>query len=332
MKTSLVVGMMAILVGCSGAATDAILSPPGAQLGKDGSGIQPMCVEGCHDPDPAPDSAGYYIAGTKFTETGCLTPDSDLDQDGISDDCETQLALAFRPQLSVYDYDQVEREPRFAVQYDPNIEKYRIIYLLSYYYDVGTLSGDSRSWCENVMTIPPLHLIALVLFTTEEGLESCRGHFGDSEWIALDVKYNPETHHWILSDAILSRHEHPDTVGWSTQGYGYPTAFTYVDAPGGRPTIWVSDGKHANYTSDMLCDSGGWWASDECWQDRHMEEINIASNGGNIGSDQVRLVDCVSTENLNHPAHLYQVATRQECYWTYTSSFSRLLKNRGVAK
>ncbi len=320
MKTMLVAGAVAILAGCSGSATDAIVGHPESRLGKDGGGIQPMCVEGCHDPDPAPDSAGYYLAGTKFTEAGCLTPDSDPDEDGLSDDCETQLALSFRPQLSIYDYDQVERESRYAVQYYPGIQRYRILYLLGYYYDVGTLGNSYRNVCELYLTITPVHAF-LRLFKTEEELESCRGHFGDSEWIALDVRYNPDTHHWVLRDAELSNHNSPQYVGSTGNGYSYPGAFTYVDVPGGRPIVWVADGKHANYTSDANCDSGGTSGSDECWPDRHMEEINVASNGGNIGSDQVRLVDCVSAENPNHPAYLLGMPTRQECYWSPTSSF-----------
>jgi hypothetical protein len=56
----------------------------------------------------------------------------------------------------------------------------RIAHLLSYYLDGGT-----QHWvCQNDLIN-----------------QFCRGHYGDSEWIIVDVDFDFETQQWVLRHA-----------------------------------------------------------------------------------------------------------------------------------
>lgn len=107
--------------------------------------IVPNCVEGCQDPDPSPSSPGYYL-GTNGLPVNCIGTDysPDADMDDLGDACETLLASTFAPLLtyeSTNDY--LAREPHWAARWVTTGSTARIIYLLSYYRDLG----NSNSLC-----------------------------------------------------------------------------------------------------------------------------------------------------------------------------------------
>jgi len=298
----------ALLVGCQD------VSPVGPNPPANAKAITPDCYEGCSDPDPDPEAPGYFIAGAMYQYDGCTETDYDADQDGLDDYCEIALANLFRPALSVYEYDQVGREPRFAAEKLP-WGGVRIIYLLGYYYDVGNMSG-SRNFCETAIASP---LNWLTLGWLGEELETCRGHIGDSEWILLDLGFDSTSKHWVLEKATLSAHE--STPTYYPGSAGYPTALSYPEKAGGYPLIWVADGKHANYPTQSACNAGGTIASDNCRSNRTVERLTFPPGGsGNIGSWAVKFVDCVGTTNTSHPAlAVTGGATREECYFTGSS-------------
>ena len=272
-----------------------------------------MCVEGCLDPDPDPSAPGIYLAGANMTAAGCHAsgmPDADLD--GLSDACEAQLTVAFSPLLSFYQYDQVDHEPRFFA-HPLDFGRVRLGYLLGYYYDVGNLTSV-RTTCELGLTIPILG--DFFNWVAGGGVESCRGHLGDSEWIALDVRYETSSGHWVLQHARLSEHGTVRLIPGGTKSY--PTALSYPEKAGGYPLIWVADGKHANYESNAACDAGGAAGSDNCFDSpRETHRVNVMASGGNIGSWAVHLIDGVQSINPSHPAYLFGPGyTRTEYYFT----------------
>lgn len=145
---------------------------------------------------------------------------NDLDQDGVGDFCEEQIAFAFRPELAYWHGDLVGREPYWAgMEFGAGVV--RIAYLLSYYIDDGVDSPLCPSW-------PDL----------------CAGHYGDSEWILLDIAYVQSTQHWILRVAYYSEHNGFNFYGQSPKGY--PMALVYPDRNGGYPRSYVAISKHAN--------------------------------------------------------------------------------------
>jgi hypothetical protein len=307
--------VMGLLAAC---ATEPV-SPAGpntlstAAAVDEGGGVAPSCIEGCLDPDPAPAAPGIYLAGNALSLEGCfILGQPDADADGLSDRCESQLAVEFAPEMSFYLYDQVERETRWFAHPLPS-GSIRLGYLLGYYYDVGTISG-SRSRCELLLTLPPLEFFVEMIFGGQA--ETCRGHLGDSEWVALDVRWNPVTRHWVLQTAMLSAHE---SVGVFTAGSDeYPTGLVYPTHAGRHPRVWVADGKHANYPGDAACDAGGTRGSDNCINSpRYLHRVNVMAAGGNVGSWLAPLVDCVTSINPSHPAILWGPGyTRSECYFT----------------
>lgn len=136
--------------------------------------IVPMCQLGCVDVDPSPDSSGIFIGASNPEQCAA---DTDSDQDGLTDFCEKNLAQAFAPELRFWSADEMGREPKWAARWlDPGQTTVRVIYLISYYRDAG-----GSAW---VCSMP-----------TPWWTESCFGHNGDSEVVALDVTYHAESSH-----------------------------------------------------------------------------------------------------------------------------------------
>lgn len=264
--------------------------------------ITPLCVEGCLDPDPDPNAPGIYIPGTAYTATGCHEYGPDLDYDELSDDCEFQLALAFAPHLSFGYGDEVTRESRFAARW-LNTSTVRIIYLLGYWMDHGA---------PDVPTCFPQ-------------FPGCNGHVGDSEYIVLDVTYEPVSHHWMVIGGALSAHEAHYSCSLNKQNIrcvpgnagtfgGWASGnLSWVGPSRGAPVIHVADGKHANYPTDGACDGGGFFGSDECDSPRWFGLVQI-NQARNIGSRAHRFVDGVTTSNTSHPVFGQQ---NVEYYWTW---------------
>lgn len=169
----------------------------------------------------------------------------DRDQDGVDDQCEAELALAFRPQMKLMQDDCDTRSaPHFAVRQKFSQDWGGVIYIfyaISYVYDCG----------------PP--------FTCTTAFPACDNHLGDSEWIILEVGPSANSSHgpWSLKFGTMSAHwqsENDQTAGYA--------AYDLEDADGspgfGAPLIWAAEDKHANYRSQVSCDSSGWFNVDNC--------------------------------------------------------------------
>lgn len=292
---------------------------PAIQLSKDDGLVTPRCVEGCNDPDPDPDAVGYFLPGLENQFAHCSDGDIDLDQDGLDDGCELALALAFAPQMSFAYGDDVNREPRWAAQWldgDPGSYTVRIAYLHSYWMDMGDGGTSGGFACAGGFLA---------------GYPCDEGHAGDSEWIRLDVKYNPANNHWFLADAKYSAHTwHVDFsrrasdsalyVSASSDGGGghlFRNYMEYPDKRGGFPRAYAADRKHANYPTEAYCDGpGGAGGADDCTHPRYLTRLTV-SPGANLGSRHAPFLDCVATTRTDHPAY---GLGRQECYWTNTPS------------
>jgi hypothetical protein len=260
-----------------------------------------------------------------MTAAGCIAEyQPDDDEDGLSDACEIQLASNFVPEMSFYDYDQVERETRWFGQPTAG-GGVRLGFLIGYYYDVGN-SEASRSNCQSALVLPPIDFIDWIF---GGGVSSCLGHMGDSEFVILDLAWDSRSKHWVLTDAWLSAHTSERHFG-PAQHYGYPTQLTYPNKVGGYPLIWVADGKHANYESEYECDTGAFLGADDCKAERNEVRLNVMVNSGNIGSHFEHLIDGATCMNANHPAILYGSGCGTEYYFT-DEEFRGWYSGTGVA-
>ena len=241
----------------------------------------------------------YYCIGV---ESGPLNSTNDADNDGLRDDCERELAHAFRPVLAMSSADEApENEPYWAVARaespvgTPVVAK--ILYALSYYRDPGSVGG-------------------------------LYAHDGDTEWIMIEVDHTTGST-WRLQFATLSAHWGVGSGADQTARYqGDDLEYPYESR--GRPRVWVARNKHANYRSASVCNNA--W-NDDCntfsgttYRDLWFEP------GANLGNyfHQVspnvatRLVDCVYSR--------YQGTNGfpgQECYWTNMNYFAGWQGNHG---
>lgn len=287
----------------AGCTHDAVVEPitdatSVAASGQEGhSVIVPMCKLGCMDVDPDPEAPGVFL-GSGVTDEVCFTSaQTDNDADGLSTFCENNLAMAFAPELRYAYGDEVGREPYWAAR--PGSGGTVVIaYLISYYRDAGSSAG--------VCNLPP------PLYDP-----SCDGHNGDSETIFLEVYYNSETHHWVLGKATYSQHESYSEYATSGgSGFDYPYVLEYPGHPGVYPRSYVSEGKHANYSSEIECEAGANFAADTCAGVDTSERL-LVSGAYNVGSHSVHLIDCVGSRDSYY---IYYGSGRLECYWT-TSNF-----------
>lgn len=183
---------------------------------------------------------GYALG---FTYNDCVSPNitTDADFDGLDDTCEKNLATAFNPQLVLHSSDNTLREPAYAANRRGGIgsKVVGIMYMLSYWEDLGGFGG-----------VKPVASAA---------------HHGDSEFVDFNVEESGGI--WRLNDAYLSAHrdEHiPGNVGFPRLDYSGVVNAGAMEYPGvyrGRPRIWVSVDKHANYASNYLCNHGNPWDS-----------------------------------------------------------------------
>lgn len=126
--------------------------------------------------------------------------------------------------------DAPEKEPYWSVTRIPGtVTGVRIFYALSYYKDAGD---------------PVFHMTS---------------HDGDSEFIIIDLQNDMNPYYytlWELNQATLSAHWMAGTNVDHSATYAagfleYPSVYR------GRPRIWVSFDKHANYRNKSVCD-GEW--------------------------------------------------------------------------
>jgi len=157
-----------------------------------------------------------------------VEPALDADLDGLDDACEEAVVLGFEPEL-VFGVEETKpaRVPFWAARRD-GPETMRLFYALSYIDDAG-----------------------------DPDLNGATSHDGDSEFIVLRVQYDGAGV-WTLVEGYLSAHYQTfcDTADWIPA-----TSFQWESDVGGRPLVFVAEGKHANYADLATCDSGG------CFQD-----------------------------------------------------------------
>lgn len=226
----------------------------------------------------------YYCIGAG---TG-LPSGSDMDNDGLRDDCEYQLAYAFRPHLAMNGSDEApEHEPYYSVKRittspDATVG---IFYALSYYRDPGDPFGTIEA------------------------------HDGDSEFIVLEVRPAADSR-YVLSYATLSSHWNAPYDADHTARYQYMD-LEYPSEYRGRPRVWVSWNKHANYRSRAVCDD--MW-NDTCdtfytstvYRDAEIIPSANLGNNFNTGTEQPssRLIDCTGSRY----AQVYGLYGT-ECHW-----------------
>jgi hypothetical protein len=197
----------------------------------------------CHDGSGSGPFGVYLPSSFTFNQChppGGISPSQDVDQNGILDQCEAELAVAFHPQLQ---FDQGEgplcptQEPYWTTKFDnswydgnPAI---RIFYALSYHEDCGSPSSQCPA--------------------------DCNGHAGDSEFIIEEVgtvEYPTyDGPHWFLRFVTFSAHYGSGIVDGTASYSGTDVEYANA-APGSNPVSWVARGKHANYRSQAVCDAG----------------------------------------------------------------------------
>jgi hypothetical protein len=222
----------AILSGCAGQNTAATTSA--------GVEVQPA-LPGPRVPLAPPVPAACFVAERD------ATAGADLDGDLVGDECELDLARSFAPDLLTDPRDCLWQatdgafsggEYAFAVRRLEGGDAARLVYAPAYHRDCG---WSSRAAC---------------------GLRArpCSTHADDSELIVVDVAYHGALGGWTTIAVFLSAH----CFGRSAQScrwYRGPglDQFGWSDGRSrGRPRIWVSRGKHANYPSRRVCERGHW--------------------------------------------------------------------------
>jgi hypothetical protein len=146
-------------------------------------------------------------------------------------------------------------EPYWAAKYFPTVSRVRIVYFPAYYYDCGAS-----------------HLFE-PFFTY--------AHYGDSEPIRFDVRFNAAKKHWELVEAEVFLLAHNDNSYQDWFGLEYPVRQLAY------PRVWVARDKHAHYQNRVLCTGGGSGNTDDC--DRNVVRgrllIYKARNIGSIHLD-----------------------------------------------
>lgn len=259
---------------------------------------EPYCcdvtMEQCDIPGSGVESGGTALP-SGFTWSYCtsgLTLSSDADGDQLRDDCEYRLAYAFRPMLAMNSSDdEPDNEPYFSVarqdQTASNPATIRIFYALSYFRDPGD----------------PFFAI--------------EAHDGDSEFIILEV-HNTIDATWALDYVFLSAHWNAGSADNSARYHH--TDVEYPSESRGRPRIWVSWNKHANYRSKAVCNDMWNDVCDNGATGTMYRDVLVVSeaNLGNYfawypprGTSQLR--NCVQSRS-----RWWNGLSGTECYWTAT--------------
>jgi hypothetical protein len=211
--------------------------------------------------------AGGIDAGFSFADC-VIAPSADHDHDRLDDDCEAALAKAFEPELVFGLEETATTRLPFWASVPDDFGVVRIFFALSYLRDAGdpTFGGASS-------------------------------HDGDTEFIVLRVSNTTGTN-WSLLEGYLSGHYETacDSGGWHDAA-----EFTYAGSTGGRPIVFIAEGKHANYVDLASCDAGGCY-QDHCSDFEH-EPLGVLP-GSDLGVASHPLVDEVVSAG-NH-----------EWYWT----------------
>src|SRR3954464_2503725 len=123
--------------------------------------------------DPSPGANGLWLGAT-VTPATCFNDQTraivDADQDWLDDRCEEEIARGFAPRWGMSDADDCPGgEPAWAAKYFPNNQIVRVMFMPAYYRDCGA-----------------------------------DGHNGDSEYVIVDIRFNPTTQHWEFNREYLT--------------------------------------------------------------------------------------------------------------------------------
>jgi hypothetical protein len=228
------------------------------------------------------DYGGIFLSST-FGYDNCLVPGyspGDRDQDQIIDECEYQLAYAFRPILHISEREMhAGRESYWAVARNLSSPRsFRIFYALGYHQDTGSPSVSGMFYYD--------------------------GHSGDSEFIVLEIEEIAPAR-WAMRTGTLSAHWNEDygldgTGTWSYSNFQFPSGGYRA-----RPYVWVAQEKHANYKTRNQCDAGAQYF-DNCDGTPVDQEVEVRRDS-NLGNHTIDLVGCVASRDFSYG--------RNECLW-----------------
>lgn len=222
---------------------------------------------------------------------------ADSDGDSLGDECESRLAHAFAPELVVraggcnWDTSRVPHRLGgaylFAVA--PRPGGARVLYLPAYFMDCG--------WSGLKCALPWVN---------------CSPHAGDSEFIAIDAVLDSVTKRWRPDAVFLSAHCFGRSGG-DCRWYrgGELEGFTWNAV---SPTIWVADGRQANYPNVDACDRGH-HRIDSCDRHDYRYRYPIEDADQNIGSAAKPNPEsgCLEGAMLANPRVAEEAL---ECMWT----------------
>ena len=249
---------------------------------------------------------GQVDVGHSWTDCA-FHPPTDADADGFDDSCEYDIAHAFRPQLMMSAGDMATtRVSHWAVRPMPEVGPgiSRIFYALAYLNDTG------------VPWLPP-----------------CRGaaHYGDSEFIVLDVEW-VAANNWRLRRAFLSAHYMSPLDRSTWHDYSeltYPLADPLADR--GRPNVYVSQGKHANFVSLSTC-GAGIVPLDICAGDAPQDvQVDPSRNLGSLSNSLINRLSatvsgsaCASSADTCHHESFWGISIAERfCGWQVDDTFDR---------
>ena len=263
-----------LLVACS---PDHVLAPPASPrpMIVDPCSVDPY-ADGCQPPAPLPPPPQGLDIGYTWDSCKITTAATDLDRDGLDDECERRLATAFAPELVMNTAEcnwdgQLNRmggEYLYAVQYimDNSGPRYRVVYMPGWYRDCG------------------------------EALTGIDAHTGDSEFIIVDLGFRAleswRAPTWQTLQVFLSAHcgtANGVDCQWWDAGY-WEREGRWVDGVRyGAPVVWVSRAKHANYYSKGKCFTGS-YGVDDCTDNPRTARYPIQYAWQNVGSYQAPYV------------------------------------------
>lgn len=180
----------------------------------------------------------------------CVPLDGDdLDNDGFSDSCELQIAQDFSPQFVFHGDDMgTQAHPHWLVHPQAESGRVTVFYALSYLNDHG-----------------------LPVFGSD--------HFGDTEFVALDLRYSDGD--WQIERAFMSAHYR--SLNEQSDWYDGET-LEYFE---GHPLVYVARDKHGNFPSYEACDEH-WF--EYCEELPIIDTIDISADR-NLGSPHTPLVN-----------------------------------------
>jgi hypothetical protein len=277
-----------------------------------------LCVTALAAAQTADTSPGWQLTPESCVVFAGTAEPGDADRDGVTDDCEWTLAMAFRPLLRYDPRDDIGGEPYYAVRQLEQSEHagddvaYRILYMPAYYQDLGWEGGECRV----------INVLERLRFWRSMRRDWCAGHNGDSEFMVFDVAHDRAAGKWHLVRAFLSAHWLGRTDDSRT--FENPQKdLLFPDSLGAHPEVWVAYRKHANYATRPLCEAGH-RGQDTCAGNTRSERLAIEPHR-NVGSRRFPAPNrgagtqpprtCVASESR------FARAERHECFWDPADTF-----------